>query len=161
MSAFRLIFVILAALWLSACRQEVAIIEPPPEPVVYQPEPLITLELVQPVLKNKRGPVGANINFINSSTNTYQYVLFRTTAYDKNGKVIRARRSLDEHAYLRVAGPVPAGKYSSGHAWDNTWKGKNVHCIEVDEVEIVFADGSVEMARGATLSKLNTESCFY
>jgi len=148
-----------AALWLSACRQEKVVETPPPAPV-YVPPPLISLELARPVLKNKRGPVGANINFINISPSTYQYLLFRTTAYDKNGKVIKPRKSRDHRAYLRVAGPIPPGTYSSGHNWENTWKGTSVQCIDIDHVEIVFADGSIEEASGDRLTKLNTESCF-
>ncbi|WP_293264519.1 hypothetical protein [Neptunomonas sp.] len=153
-------FILIALVLLAACSTEKEIVKiPDPEPV-YVPEPLITLELAEPVQKKKRGPVGANIHFTNSSTGIYQYILFRTTAYDKDGNVVRARKSRDQSAYLRVAGPVHPGEYSKGHSWKNTWRSKaNIDCIDIDHVEIVFSDGSVEVAQGDRLTKLTNGTC--
>ncbi|SIS45563.1 hypothetical protein [Neptunomonas antarctica] len=145
---------------LSACSTEKVAVVAPPEPV-YVPIPLITLERADPILHKKRGPVGANIQFTNSSTGIYQYILFRTTAYDKEGNVVRARRSRDESAYLRVAGPVLPGTYRQGHSWKNTWSKSNVHCLDIDEIEIVFSDGSVEVASGDTLIKTDEGACIH
>lgn len=148
------------ALLLAACaKEEIAVITPPPPEPVYQPSPLILLEQAEAIPAGKRGPVGANISFTNISDDTYQYVLFRTTAYDKNGKIVKARKSLDESAYLRVAGPIAPGQFSSGHAWKNTWKSRRVHCLDIDQVEIIFTDGSVEVAKGERLTSNLGSSC--
>jgi hypothetical protein len=142
---------------LSACStKEVVVIPPePPEPPPVVITPLITLENALPIADSKRA-VGANIDFLNSSPGTYQYILFRTTAYDATGKVIKARKSLDESAYLRVAGPINPGERSAGNSWKNTWASAGVSCLDIDSVEIVFSDGSVEVAKGETLAKANT-----
>ena len=143
---------------LSACSQKEVVVAPPepeaPPPIVITP--LITLENALPIAKSKRGPVGANIDFLNTSPGTYQYILFRTTAYDAAGKVIKARKSLDESAYLRVAGPIGPGERSMGNSWNNTWASSGVSCVDIESVEIVFSDGSVEVAKGETLAKTNT-----
>lgn len=143
---------------LSACSQEKVVITPPPEPVPppIVITPLITLENALPVAKGGRGPVGTNIDFVNSSDGIYQFILFRTTAYDSAGNIIRARKSRDHSAYLRVAGPIMPGQRSLGNAWKNTWAKHNVQCVDIDSVEIVFSDGSVEVASGQTLAKLNS-----
>jgi hypothetical protein len=143
---------------LSACSQEKVVIMPPPEPapppIVISP--LITLENAHPIIKGKRGPVGTNIDFVNSSEGVYQFILFRTTAYDDAGNIVRARKSRDHSAYLRVAGPIMPGQRSLGNAWKNTWAKHSVQCVDIDSVEIVFSDGSVEVASGQTLAKLNS-----
>lgn len=152
-------FILIAFILLAACSMEKEIGKAPEPVPVYVPEPLITLELAEHVQKKKRGSIGANIHFTNSSSNTYQYIMFRTTAYDKEGNIVRARKSRDHSAYLRVAGPVYPGEYSKGHSWKNTWGRASIDCIDVDHVEIVFSDGSVEIAQGDRLTKLTSGSC--
>ncbi|SFG00365.1 hypothetical protein [Neptunomonas qingdaonensis] len=144
---------------LAACSSDKIVQAPPAPAPVYVPPPLIALELAEPKSEKHRGRAGAYIHFSNISSGTYQYVLFRTTAFDKNGKVIRAKKSRDENAYLRVAGPIYPGEYSKGHSWKNTWSKKGVKCIDIDQIEIVFSDGSVEVAQGDTLTKHTTGSC--
>ncbi len=143
---------------LSACSSDKVAKAPPVAPA-YVPPPLIALELAEPKSEKQRGRAGANIHFSNISSGTYQYVLFRTTAYDKDGNIIRAKKSRDHNAYLRVAGPIYPGEYSKGHSWKNTWSKRGVSCIDVDQIEIVFSDGSVEVAQGNTLTKHTTGSC--
>lgn len=144
---------------LTACSSD-KIVQAPPAPVpVYVPIPLIALELAEPKSEKQRGRAGTNIHFSNISSGTYQYVLFRTTAYDEKGNIIRAKKSRDHNAYLRVAGPIYPGEYSKGHSWKNTWSKKGVNCIDIDQIEIVFSDGSVEVAQGDTLTKHTTGSC--
>ena len=142
---------------LTACSTD-KIVQAPPPPV-YVPLPLIALETVEPKTTQQKGLQGTKINFSNISAGTYQYVLFRTTAYDKKGNIIRAKKSRDHNAYLRVAGPILPGEYSKGHSWTNTWSKKGVDCIDIDQIEIVFSDGSVEVAEGNTLTKHTTGSC--
>lgn len=145
---------------LAACSSD-KVVQAPPVAPVYVPPPLIALELAEPKSAKQRGAPGANINFSNISSGTYQYVLFRTTAYDKNGNIINAKKSRDHSAYLRVAGPIHPGEYSKGHSWKNTWKKKGVDCIDIDQIEIVFSDGSVEVAEGNTLIKNTTGACVH
>jgi hypothetical protein len=152
-------FTLITLVLLAACSTEKKIAKVPDPVPVYVPESLITLELAEPVQKRKRGSVGANIHFTNSSSGTYQYILFRATAYDKEGNIVHARKSRDHSAYLRVAGPIHPGEFSKGHSWNNTWGRAKIDCIDVDHVEIVFSDGSVEIAEDATLTKLTTGSC--
>lgn len=159
MRTVRLLTVSGLALMIAACSQEKVVQQAPPPPPPEPVKPLITLNETAPIQPKKRGPYGANISFVNSSAGTYQYILFRTTAYDETGKVVNARKSRDESAYLRVAGPIRPGQNSAGHTWTNTWNKKGVHCLDVDQVEIIFTDGSVEVASGQTLAKLNQNSC--
>jgi hypothetical protein len=152
-------FILITFVLLAACSTEKEIAKVPDPVPVYVPEPLITLELAEPVQKKKRGSVGANIHFTNSSSGTYQYILFRTTAYDEEGNIVSARKSRDHSAYLRVAGPIHPGEFSKGHSWKNTWSRAKIDCIDVDHVEIIFSDGSVEIAQGDRLTKLTSGSC--
>ena len=144
---------------LAACSSDKIVQAPPAPAPVYVAPPLIALELAEPKIEKRRGRTGTNIHFSNISSGTYKYVLFRATAYDKNGKVIRAKKSRDHSAYLRVAGPIHPGEYSKGNSWKNTWSKRGVSCIDVDQIEIVFSDGSVEVAEGKTLTKHTTGSC--
>lgn len=144
-------FFVLAVVLVAACSKKEVVVTPPPAPV-YKPLPLIAVESATPLRKQSHSKqIGANISFSNISASTYQYILFKTTAYDKDGKVVPARKSRDSSAYLRVAGPIKPGQVSAGNAWQNTWNSKNVHCLAVDKVEIIFSDGSIEVAEGETL----------
>lgn len=151
----------ISAVLISACtKKEVAEVDPTPPPVVVVPKPLIQLDQISPLPKGKRSKsTGADISFSNISNDTYQYLLFKATAYDKDGNVIKARKSLDQSAYLRVAGPIEPGRFSTGNQWENTWRSRNVHCLDIEQVEIIFSDGSVEVASGERMAHLNTNTC--
>ncbi len=144
---------VIAVVLIAACSKKEVVVTPPPPPApVYKPVPLIAVESATPLRKQSQSKqIGANISFSNISPATYQYILFKTTAYDKNGKVVPPRKSRDSSAYLRVAGPIKPGQLSASNAWQNTWNSKNVHCLAVDKVEIIFSDGSIEVAEGETL----------
>lgn len=153
--------IITTATLLAACsRESVVVTPPPPPPPAPEPEPLISLNNMAPVLKQRPKASGAEIGFTNTSAATYQYLLFRATAFDKNGNVVKPRKSLDERAYLRVPGPIMPGTVVDNHRWDNTWAGNKVACINVDQVEIIFEDGSIEMAQGKMLANATTSTCF-
>ena len=114
---------------------------PPPPPL---PKPALLISQMTPEAPKARGDVGAYINFINGTDLTVEYVMFKTTAYDHNGRIVPSKRSGDPNTWLRVAGPFAPGQASGSKHWEQLWQNHNLRCFEIEGVELIYMDGMVE-----------------
>jgi hypothetical protein len=120
--------------------------------------PLIVADAT-PVLSASKRSVGVRVNFENIADSDYNYARFKLTAYNNEGQNIRPKKGKRESAYVRLAGPISPGQTKST-IWTNTWNSRNFDCISLDEVEIIFMDGSIETASGnRLLSKQKGNTC--
>lgn len=120
---------------------EVVIDVPPPPPL---PKPALLISQMTPEPPKARGDVGAYISFVNGTDLTIQYVMFKTTAYDQNGRIVPSKRSGDPNTWLRVAGPFSPGQASGSRHWEQLWQNHNLRCFEIEGVELIYMDGMVE-----------------
>lgn len=120
---------------------------PEPEPVVKVKklkEPVVQVHDFKPGKPGRGGLTDAHIVFSNISGERLQFVMFKTTAYDSQGRVVRAKKTNRPNAWLRVAGPFEPFKPAGDHKWDKIWQSKDLACIEVEGVEIIYMDGANE-----------------
>ncbi|MCD8514035.1 MAG: hypothetical protein LRY63_12540 [Nitrincola sp.] len=124
--------------------------QPEPEPVVEVPpppplpKPALLISQMTPETPRARGDAGAYINFINGTDLTVEYVMFKTTAYDHNGRIVPSKRSGDPNTWLRVVGPFAPGQASGSRHWEQLWQNPNLRCFEIEGVELIYMDGLVE-----------------
>ena len=128
------------------------------EPVAVVYPPLIIADAT-PVVSSTKRSVGVQVNFKNITANDYNYARFKLTAYNSAGERVKPKKGSRESAYVRLAGPIAPGQ-SKITTWTNTWANKDVQCVSLDEVEIIFMDGSVETAKeGRLLSEKTGSIC--
>lgn len=128
----------LAAALLSACAQR------QPEPVA-QPKPAPAPKPVLMISDYRAGDGSdAYISFINGTSQTLQYVMFKTAAYTHGGLRVNAKKSGRPDTWLRVAGPFTPGEHSGEKIWKQVWKHRDLSCFRIEGAELIFADQSVE-----------------
>jgi hypothetical protein len=106
--------------------------------------PLIVADAT-PIMSASKRSIGVKIKFENIAHADYSYARFKLTAYDSAGNTIRPKKGKRDSAYVRLAGPIAQGRTRST-TWKNTWTSNGVKCISLDEVELIFPDGRVELA---------------
>ncbi|MEH6446360.1 MAG: hypothetical protein V7784_20890 [Oceanospirillaceae bacterium] len=111
--------------------------------------PLIIADAL-PVVSSSKRSIGVRINFENIAQADYNYARFKLTAYNSKGSSVKPKKGVRDSAYVRLAGPIIPGQTKST-IWTNTWANKDVQCISLDEVELIFMDGSIETASGNRL----------
>lgn len=94
--------------------------------------------------EKSRGSVSANVDFINNTSRTLQYVTFKTTAFDSKGNLVRANKTGRVNAWLRVAGPFAPGLATGDKGWDKVWKSRAMSCFRIDGAELIDNQGVVE-----------------
>lgn len=103
---------------------------------------LVIHQLQTEVITQKN--VAAVIDFSNQTDRHLDYVMFKTIAFDADGKVIPAMKSGDDHAYLRIAGPLSPEHRTGDQQWDKVWADSSVSCFRIESAELIFTDSSVE-----------------
>jgi len=95
---------------------------------------------------HKTGPntAAAEIDFTNKTGQSLSYVMFKTTAYDGNGNIVKAQKSGAPNAFLRLAGPIQDSKRSGVNRWNTVWADSQVVCFRIEGAEVIFSDSSVE-----------------
>ncbi len=88
--------------------------------------------------------ITAVIDFSNQTDRDLDYVMFKTIAYDADGNVIPAMKSGDDHAYLRIAGPLTPNHRTGDQQWDKVWADSSISCFRIESAELIFSDSSVE-----------------
>lgn len=134
-----------ATLLLAACAQK-------PQPVVKAPEPkkpappppALVIKDYHPANPSAHGVVAAHIDFINGTPNTLEYVMFKTTAFTDDGRVVRSKKSGRENAWLRVAGPFAPGESSGDKRWEQVWQNRKLSCFRIEGAELIDINGVVE-----------------
>ncbi|MCJ8337741.1 MAG: hypothetical protein MJK10_04675 [Pseudomonadales bacterium] len=128
------------------------------EPVVVVYPPLIIADAT-PIVSSTKRSIGVQVNFKNITSNDYSYARFKLTAYNSVGESVKPKKGVRESAYVRLSGPITPGQ-TKITTWTNTWANKDVQCVSLDEVEIIFMDGSVEVAKdGRLLSEKSGSIC--
>jgi hypothetical protein len=107
------------------------------------PEKKLVIHQLQTEVIAKR-QVAAVIDFSNQTDRDLDYVMFKATAFDKDGQIIPAMKSGDDHAYLRIAGPLTANHRTGDQQWDKVWADTGVSCFRIESAELIFSDSSVE-----------------
>ncbi len=119
--------------------------------------PLIVAD-AKPLLSKSKRSVGVTVDFENIAHANYQYARFKLTAFDSAGNSIKPKKGNRQSAYVRLAGPIAPGQTKST-TWTNTWA-SSAQCISLDEVELIFPDGSIELAKNdRLLNKHQGQSC--
>lgn len=149
----------LATLLLSGCAEKPPAPQPPPPP---PPPPAPVIQPVisadaNPTVSSSRRSIGVGIDYTNTANAPYQFARFRVTAYDQSGLPVKPKKGRHDSAFLRIAGPIAPGQTAS-QKWTNIWANKNVQCLSVEEVEIIYMDGSIENAQGQLLTT-NGQNC--
>jgi len=126
---------------------------------VVQVYPPLIIADATPLISSTKRSIGVKVNFENIADTDYSYARFKLTAYNSAGLSVKPKKGVRESAYVRLAGPIVPGQTKST-TWTNTWANKDVQCISLDEVELIFNDGSVETAKdGRLLNKVQGHSC--
>lgn len=150
-STLRLGTLLAVSVLLAACAQK----QPAP-PVAAKPEPKPE---PKPVLlisdHHTRGSSDASISFTNGTDQTLQYVMFKTSAFTREGKPVNSRKSGRRNAWLRVAGPFAPGEQVGNKVWKKVWRHPNLGCFKIEGAELIFADQSVEYHDTGRFALLN------
>jgi hypothetical protein len=141
---------VIAAITLVGCVKKKEVVQ------VYPP---LIIADATPLVSSTKRSIGVKVNFENIADTDYSYARFKLTAYNSEGLSVKPKKGVRESAYVRLAGPIVPGQTKST-TWTNTWANKDVQCISLDEVELIFNDGSVETAKnGRLLNKVQGHSC--
>lgn len=133
--------VTLASALLTGCNTKPKVAESDQTPH-YQDERLVIHHLSADTSNLKLA--SAEIDFSNKTGRSLSYVMFKTTAYDHQGKVVAAKKSGAQNAYLRIAGPIEDSNRTGTNRWDSVWTHRQVACFKIDSAEVIFSDSSVE-----------------
>lgn len=149
-STLRLGSLVAMSVLLAACAQK------QPAPPVAKPEPKPE---PKPVLlisdHHTRGNSDASISFTNGTGQTLQYVMFKTSAFTREGKPVNSKKSGRRNAWLRVAGPFAPGQSIGDKVWKKVWQHPNLGCFKIEGAELIFADQSVEYHTTDRFAMLN------
>lgn len=137
-SSLRLAALVVGCALLAACaqKQPEPVAQPAPKPA---PKPVLLISD-----HHTRGNSDASISFTNGTDQTLQYVMFKTTAYTREGKPVSSKKSGRPNAWLRVAGPFAPGEHVGNKVWPKVWQHPNLGCFKIEGAELIFADQSVE-----------------
>ncbi|WP_432697606.1 hypothetical protein ACQUQP_04450 [Marinobacterium sp. YM272] len=140
----RIVIPATCAMLLAACAQKPQPVVQKPVPKKVEPAPVLVIRDMHPAAPESRGIVAAHIDFTNNSKNTLEYVMFKTTAYTKDGELVQAKKSGRDNAWLRIAGPFAPGQSSGDKRWEKVWQNKNIACFRIDGAEVIDIQGVVE-----------------
>ncbi|GAA0695897.1 hypothetical protein GCM10009104_24720 [Marinobacterium maritimum] len=150
-STLRLGSLLAMSVLLAACAQK----QPAPPPVAKpapKPEPKPVLLISD---HHTRGSSDASISFTNNTGQTLQYVMFKTSAFTREGKPVNSKKSGRRNAWLRVAGPFAPGQSVGDKVWQKVWRHPNLGCFKIEGAELIFADQSVEYHTTDRFAMLN------
>jgi len=92
----------------------------------------------------KKQLVAAQVDFTNKTGRSLDYVMFKTTAYDRQGQVVPSLKSGRPNAWLRIAGPLQPGSRSGAQRWEKVWASSAINCFRIEGAEVIYEDSSVE-----------------
>ena len=128
-------------------------------PIIQKPtEALVIHQLELSPSKNGQS-THATIDFTNQTGRELSYVMFKATAFDNKGHIVRANKSGAEHAFLRVAGPFSKDSRSGGQRWEKVWTQNRPACFAIESAELIFADSSVEEIQADEIALNHFNSC--
>jgi hypothetical protein len=161
MKAWKLLVAAAGAVTLVGCgnmfKKPAPVAQPEPEPVVYVrpiPKPVVQVHGFRASKPGRGGLTDAHISFSNVSDQTFQFVMFKTRAYNADGKIINAKKTNRPDTWLRVAGPFSPFSNAGEHKWDKIWSNRKATCFEVEGVEVIYMNGANEYYNESRLSEI-------
>ena len=128
-------------------------------PAIQKPtEALVIHQLKLTPSKNGQS-THATIDFTNQTGRELSYVMFKATAFDNKGHIVRANKSGAEHAFLRVAGPFSKDSRSGGQRWEKVWTQNRPACFAIEGAELIFSDSSVEEIKADEIAISTFNNC--
>ena len=113
-------------------------------PAIQKPSEAIVIHQLELTPSKNGQSTHATIDFTNQTGRELSYVMFKATAFDNKGHIIRARKSNAQHAFLRLAGPIRNKTRSGIQKWERVWANQGAKCFNIESVELIFNDSSVE-----------------
>lgn len=132
---------VLMPLMLGGCvatQKKVAKVAPP------EPSQRLIVHDLSTEVSGKRSHVTAAVDFTNDTGRSLEYVMFKTTAFDQQGREIPSLKSGRPNAWLRIAGPLDHGDRTGAKRWEKVWASKHISCFKVEGAEVIYDDSSVE-----------------
>ena len=120
-----------------ATKEQVVVVEP------ELPEQRLVIHELGTEIGNKKS-VAASVDFTNHTGRAVEYVMFKTTAFDHQGKLIPSMKSGRPNAWLRIAGPLQHGNRTGSNRWEKVWANTDINCFRVEGAEVIYEDSSVE-----------------
>jgi hypothetical protein len=114
------------------------------EPAIQKPTAALVIHQLELNPSKNGQSTHATIDFTNQTGRELSYVMFKATAFDNKGHIVRANKSGAKHAFLRVAGPFSKDSRSGGQRWEQVWTQNRPSCVAIESAELIFSDSSVE-----------------
>lgn len=119
-------------------KEKVTAVEPP------KPEQRLIVHDLRTEISSKRDQVAAHVDFTNHTGRSLEYVMFKTTAFDNQGKLVPSLKSGRPNAWLRIAGPLQDGSRTGANRWEKVWASADINCFRIEGAEVIYEDSSVE-----------------
>lgn len=121
-----------------ATKEKAAVVEP------LKPEQRLIVHDLRTDSSGKRNHVAAHVDFTNQTGRSLEYVMFKTTAFDNQGKLVPSLKSGRPNAWLRIAGPLHDGSRTGSNRWEKVWASADINCFRIEGAEVIYEDSSVE-----------------
>ena len=128
-------------------------------PIVQKPKEALVIHQLELTPSKNGQSTHATIDFTNQTGRELSYVMFKATAFDNKGHIVRAHKSGAEHAFLRVAGPFAKDSRSGGQRWEKVWTQNKLSCVAIESAELIFADSSVEEIKADQIALNTFQNC--
>ena len=129
------------------------------DPAIQKPTAALVIHQLELNPSKNGQSTHATIDFTNQTGRELSYVMFKATAFDNKGHIVRANKSGAEHAFLRVAGPFSKDSRSGGQRWEQVWTHNRPSCVAIESAELIFADSSVEEIKADEIALSNFNNC--
>jgi uncharacterized protein YcfL len=129
------------------------------DPIIQKPSEALVIHQLKLTPSKNGNSTHATIDFTNQTGRELSYVMFKATAFDNKGHIVRANKSGAEHAFLRVAGPFSKDSRSGGQRWEKVWTQNRPACFAIEGAELIFSDSSVEEIKADEIALSTFNSC--
>lgn len=131
------------------------------DPIIQKPSEALVIHQLKLTPSKNGNSTHATIDFTNQTGRELSYVMFKATAFDNKGHIVRANKSGAEHAFLRVAGPFSKDSRSGGQRWEKVWTQNRPACFAIEGAELIFSDSSVEEIKADEIALSTFNSCAF
>ena len=128
-------------------------------PIIQKPTEALVIHQLELTPSKNGQSTHATIDFTNQTGRELSYVMFKATAFDNKGHIVRANKSGAKHAFLRVAGPFSKDSRSGGQRWEKVWTQNRPTCLAIEGAELIFSDSSVEEIKAEEIALSSFNSC--
>ena len=128
-------------------------------PAIQKPTEALVIHQLELTPSKSGQSTHATIDFTNQTGRELSYVMFKATAFDNKGHIVRANKSGAEHAFLRIAGPFSKDSRSGGQRWEKVWTQNTPACVAIEGAELIFSDSSVEEIKADQIALNTFQNC--